>query len=89
MAKKTEATVETTIETPVTETTTTAPVETTIQYAVDGSQGPELIEKHGSVSGAIRFLNSEGLTKGQIAKVLAKRFQHVRNVLITPLKKQG
>ncbi len=47
----------------------------------------ELIAKFGSVSGAIRGLAAEGKSRGDIAKMLNKRYQHVRNVLITPVKK--
>ena len=39
-----------------------------------------------TASGKIRFLNSKGLTRYQIAKILGIRYQHVRNVLITPVK---
>jgi hypothetical protein len=46
---------------------------------------PELLQTHKTVSGVIRFLDKKGLSKGQIAKVTGKRFQHVRNVLITPV----
>ena len=38
-------------------------------------------------SAAIRALATEGKTRGEIAKLLNIRYQHVRNVLITPLKK--
>ncbi len=41
-----------------------------------------------SVSGKIRFLSSQGMTRGEIAKKLGKRYQHVRNVLTQPLKKE-
>ena len=34
----------------------------------------------------IRFLNSKGLSRGDISRVLGIRYQWVRNVLITPLK---
>lgn len=44
-----------------------------------------LLKEHGNVSKVIRFLSASGLTKGEIAKVTGKRYQHVRNVLITPL----
>lgn len=48
----------------------------------------ELKTKHGSWSAAIRHLSAvEGLENGQIAKVLGKRPQHVRNVLIIPVGK--
>lgn len=42
-----------------------------------------------TVSGKIRYLHDQGLKRGEIAKQLDKRYQHVRNVLITPLKKVG
>ena len=38
-------------------------------------------------SAQIRFLHAQGLSRGQIAKALGIRYQWVRNVLITPLKK--
>lgn len=71
-------------------TSTSAPVEETKQdspIALDGSQAESYIKDQGSVSKAIRTLFDAGLTRGQIAKALNKRYQHVRNVLITPLKK--
>lgn len=34
----------------------------------------------------IRFLHSEGFSRGDISRVLQIRYQWVRNVLITPLK---
>lgn len=40
-----------------------------------------------TTSSKIRYLDSEGFTRSQISKILEKRYQHVRNVLITPLKK--
>lgn len=39
-------------------------------------------------SAKIRYLSAEGLSRSEIAKVLGIRYQHVRNVLITQLKKQ-
>lgn len=43
-----------------------------------------------TVSAKIRYLDSLGWKRGQIAKHLGKRYQHVRNVLITPLmNKEG
>lgn len=42
-----------------------------------------------TVSGKIRYLHSKGLTKGQIAKVLGKLYQHVRAVLNQPAPKKG
>jgi hypothetical protein len=69
--------------------TNTAKVETPVEtktrdltkYSMD-----KLRADHKTTSGIIRHLNAEGLTKGEIAKVTGKRYQHVRNVLITPVK---
>lgn len=36
-------------------------------------------------SSKIRYLNSVGYSRSEIAKLLEIRYQHVRNVLITPL----
>lgn len=38
-------------------------------------------------SAKIRAMDNDGLTRSEIAKALDIRYQHVRNVLITPLKK--
>lgn len=35
-----------------------------------------------TVSHKIRYLNREGFTRAQIAQILKKRYQHVRNVLV-------
>jgi len=51
--------------------------------------GEELIAKLGTKSAAIRYLDGEGWKRGDIARKLGIRYQHVRNVLITPLKKQS
>jgi hypothetical protein len=40
-----------------------------------------------STSAKIRSLYDAGITRSQIAQMLDKRYQHVRNVLITPIKK--
>jgi len=40
-----------------------------------------------TTSAKIRYLDSCGLKRGEISKVLNIRYQWVRNVLITPLKK--
>lgn len=40
-----------------------------------------------TVSAMIRYLDSEGFSKSEIANITGKRYQHVRNVLITPIKK--
>ncbi len=42
-----------------------------------------------TVSDRIRYLNSEGFSRSAIAQALGKRYQHVRNVLITPVAKQA
>jgi hypothetical protein len=42
-----------------------------------------------SKSGKIRALAAMGWERGDIARTLEIRYQHVRNVLLTPLKKQG
>ena len=42
-----------------------------------------------TISSKIRYLHNEGLTRGQIATALNKRYQHVRNVLESPLKKSA
>lgn len=47
----------------------------------------DLIAKWGNKSKAIRGLTSEGKTRSEVAKLLNIRYQHVRNVLITPIKK--
>lgn len=46
------------------------------------------LEKITTVSGKIRYLASTGMSRGDIAKKLDKRYQHVRNVLTQPLKKE-
>lgn len=38
-------------------------------------------------SARIRFLASEGMARADIARKLGLRYQHIRNVLITPLKR--
>lgn len=52
----------------------------------------ELMTKFVTKSSTVRYLNSEGLTRSQILKVMKEKFpnmlyQHVRNILITPIKK--
>lgn len=41
-----------------------------------------------STSAKIRFLNGKGFTTKQISTHLNIRYQHARNVLVTPLKRQ-
>jgi hypothetical protein len=40
-----------------------------------------------TVSSKIRFLDEQGMSRGDIARYLNKRYQHVKNVLDRPLKK--
>lgn len=44
-----------------------------------------LYQEMGNWSKVFRYLHSTGMSKGDIAKICGKRYQHVRNVLITPL----
>ncbi len=44
------------------------------------------LEALDTTSAKIRYLNAEGLSRADIARVLDIRYQWVRNVLITPLK---
>jgi len=41
-----------------------------------------------TVSGKIRYLNAQGKSRSEISKQLGIRYQHVRNVLIQPLKQK-
>jgi uncharacterized protein with HEPN domain len=63
-----------------TETKIETETETEFDYSV-------LLEEHKTVSGVIRYLNSIGKNRSEISKITGKRYQHVRNVLVTPLKK--
>ena len=47
----------------------------------------EAVKTLGSVSAVIRDLAMKGHTRGTIAKMTGKRYQHVRNVLVAPVKK--
>jgi DNA-binding NarL/FixJ family response regulator len=44
------------------------------------------LESMTQTSSKIRYLASEGLSRGDISRALGIRYQWVRNVLITPLK---
>lgn len=39
-------------------------------------------------SAKIRYLDKKGFSRGDISRILGIRYQHVRNVLITPIKNQ-
>ncbi len=49
----------------------------------------ELVAKHGSKSAAIRALKEEGYTTSEIAKKVDVIYQHARNVLLRPLKRNN
>jgi hypothetical protein len=65
-------------------TTTNTTTTTTDAPKFDAAK---FIAQHGTKSAAIRALSSQGKTRGEIAKLLDIRYQHVRNVLITPVTK--
>lgn len=52
-------------------------------------------DKLTGISAKIRYLTSEGFSRGDVSRIMTERegrlvrYQHVRNVLITPLKKVG
>ena len=46
----------------------------------------ENLSKLTTTSSKIRYLNREGFSRGDISRSLNIRYQHVRNVLITPIK---
>lgn len=46
------------------------------------------LDKLPTISAKIRYLDKENFTRSDIAKVMGKRYQHVRNVLETPLKRK-
>lgn len=50
--------------------------------------GAKFIAECGTKSSAIRRLNEQNFSRGEIAKMLKIKYQHVRNVLITPIKKE-
>lgn len=62
--------------------------ETNTPLPLDGSKGEQYIKEQGGVSKAIRQLVSEGHKYGPVSKMLGKRYQHVRNVMITPVGKK-
>jgi len=47
----------------------------------------EVVTNLPTKSAKIRALHAENYSRSEIAKFLEIRYQHVRNVLITPLKK--
>ena len=89
MSKKNQNTAEQIVETEstVVETAKVEPTTKTYVIPMDGSGGAKYIADLGGVSKAIRALTDQNYTRGEVAKMLNKRYQHVRNVLITPIKK--
>lgn len=58
------------------------------QKPVSTFNAAKFINEHGGTkSGAIRALIASGKSRGEVAKLLDIRYQHVRNVMITPIKK--
>jgi len=50
----------------------------------------DYVMKHYTTTSArVRYLNSHGMSRSEISKVLNIRYQHVRNILITPIKRQS
>lgn len=80
-AKKIEVQVEETVIDQVAEEATTA----TNEVALPSVE--ELRAQYGNKSAAIRALASMGIARARIAKHLNIRYQHVRNVLETELKR--
>ncbi len=48
-----------------------------------------LTDSNMNLSQKVRKLDSLQVPRGQIAKLVNRKYQHVRNILITPLKKQS
>lgn len=60
---------------------------TDTKQAEKNFDGKAYLAQFPTKSAAIRELAKEGYTRGQISRMLAIRYQHVRNVLITPISK--
>lgn len=54
-----------------------------------GRSHEQLFKDHKNKSGVIRALHAEGFQTKHICKFLNIRYQHVRNVLTQPLKRQA
>lgn len=66
--------------------TQTPAATTTDKKEVTGYDLKKLMSEHKSKSSVIRFLAAQGYSRGAIAKFMDIRYQHVRTVLVTPLK---
>jgi hypothetical protein len=49
----------------------------------------QLMSVHKTKSSVIRYLSSQGMSRGDISRFMNIRYQHVRNVLTQPLKKSN
>lgn len=59
------------------------------ELAIITKDADTIIATYKNKSNAIRALHDLGYDRSVIARALNVRYQHVRNVLITPLKKLG
>lgn len=48
----------------------------------------DALAKLDTTSAKVRLLDANNIAKADIARILEIRYQHVRNVLLTPLKKK-
>ncbi len=55
----------------------------------DDLTAAQLIEKHGNKSAAIRALHGQDYTVSEIAKKVGVIYQHARNVVLRPLKRNN
>lgn len=69
-----------------TEQTTNEVVETKVEPKIE-PEVQAILEQSGSKSAKIRALLALGKKRGEVAKLLGIRYQHVRNVELTPVKK--
>lgn len=63
--------------------------ETTVEAVEQKHDVAMLMSTYKTKSGVIRYLDSQQMKRGDIAKLLNIRYQHVRNVLTQPLKTQA
>lgn len=71
-----------------TEQTTNEVVETKVEPTIE-PEVKAILEQSGSKSSKIRALLAMGKKRGEVAKLLGIRYQHVRNVELTPVKRVG
>lgn len=85
---KTNEVVETTGTEQLITTSQEQPVEQVVAVEQPKYDVEALMSEHKTKSAVIRYLDSQGLKRGEIAKLLNIRYQHVRNTLVQPLKKK-